>query len=97
MRRWFGRLVMLETVAQADTQLLDREESDKNATDRDRRVEGCNRRHRGHSEAGKATQEIQITEIYETEPHAEHDEARRDLHNSSCCANQRVCDRGQIE
>src|SRR5215470_7449969 len=97
MRRRFGWFGVLETFAQAVNQLLDREQSDKNATDRDRRVEGCNRRHRGHSEAGKAAQEIQIAEIDETERHAEHDEARRDLHNSSCCANQRICDRGQIE
>src|SRR5262249_22452047 len=97
MRRGVEGLGVLETVAQTVDQLFDREQSNKNATDRDRGVEGRNRSHRGHSEAGKATQEIQTTEIDETERDAEHDEPRRDLHNAPRSANQRVCYRGQIE
>src|SRR5262249_32643223 len=97
MRRRFGWFGVIETFAQAVHQLLDREQSDKNATDRDRRGEGCNRRHRGESDAGKDGQEGQIVERDEPALHAEQEEARRALHNSSCCASQRVCDRGQIE
>src|SRR6516162_354523 len=97
MRRRLGRLIVCETVAQAVDQLLDRKQSNKNPADRDRRIEGRNRRHRGHSEAGEAAQEIQPTEIDEANRDAQDDDARRDLHNSPRCANQRICDCGEIE
>src|SRR5215471_17721105 len=97
MRRRLGRLVARETVAQAVHQLLDRKQSDKNPAYRDRRIEGGNRRHRGHAEAGKAAQEIQPTEIDEAERYPEHDETRGYLHDSPRCPNQRVCDGGEIE
>src|SRR5215469_5021090 len=92
MRRRLGRLVARETVAKAVHQLLDRKQSNKNPADWDRRIEGGNRRHRGHAEAGKAAQEIQVTEIDEAERDHEHDEARGDLYNSPRCPNQCVCD-----
>src|SRR5262249_60925407 len=96
MRR-LERLIARETVAQAVDQLLDREQSDKNSADGDRRIERRNRRHRRHSKAGKAAQEIQGTEIDEEERDAEHHDARRDLNNGPSTPNKRVCDVGEIE
>src|SRR6516165_1812135 len=97
VRRPLGGLIVLETVTQSVDQLLDREQSNQDAADRNCRIEGGNRRHRRHAEAEKAAPKIQVAEIDEAKRNPEHDEARSDLYHHARGAGERVGDRSEIE
>src|SRR5712671_2881297 len=57
------RLGMIEAVAAAVDDLLDREQRDERAAERDRRVKRCDRRVGRQAEAAKPTQEIEVAKI----------------------------------
>src|SRR5712691_8920212 len=71
----FARLVgRFETVAPAVDELLDGEEGNQHAGDRDRRVERGDRRHRRHAEAAEALPEIDVAEVDHAQRHREDDQ-----------------------
>src|SRR5258708_8504315 len=76
----FARLVgRFETVAPAVDELLDGEEGNQHAGDRDRCVERGDRRHRRHAEAAEALPEIDVAEVDHAERDCEHDQAAEGL------------------
>src|SRR5215469_16901614 len=88
---------MLEAVSQAVDNLLDRKHRDQNAAYWNRRVERGNWRQRRHAEAGKATQEIEITKNDEANCYAQYDQPGEDLDCSSEFSSQAFGNRCQIE
>ena len=61
-----------KAVAPAVHHLLDGEQRDQNAAQRDGRVQARQRRHRRHAQALEAVEKVQIAEIDHAERHAEH-------------------------
>src|SRR5437016_4806446 len=91
------RFGMIEAVAQAVDDLLDREQRDEHAAERDRRVERRNRRVRGQTKAAKSAKEIEIAEIYEAAGRRQNHKARDDLDDNTSLAVHRLGERGQVE
>src|SRR5215471_1087410 len=95
-----GRLISLrviEAVAATVDDLLDREQRDEDARDRDRSVEGGDRRIGGQTEAAEPAKEIEIAKVDQAARDRQDDEARRELDDETRRAVHRFRERGQVE
>jgi hypothetical protein len=95
-----GRLRRLghsEAIAAAVDDLLDREQGDQHAGQRDRGIERRNRRIRGQPKAAEAAEEIDVAEIDQAARNSENDEARRDLDDEPRRAVHRFGESGEVE
>src|ERR1700676_63686 len=88
---------MIEAVADAVDQLLDREQPDQQPGERYRRIERGDRRPRGQPETAETPEKVDVTEPDQAKRHAEHHEADDDLDDQPWRAVQGFRDRGQIQ
>src|ERR1700686_5830206 len=88
---------MVKSIFDAVDQLLDREQADQHAGERNRGIERGNRRARRQPETAETAEVVDIAEPDQTKRDAEHDEADTDLDDQPRGAVQRVRDRGQVQ
>src|ERR1700674_1899421 len=91
------RLGMIEAVAPAVDDLLDREQGDEDSGERDRGVKRGDRRVRGQAETAEAAKEIEIAEINEAAGHRQNHKASDNLDGEASIAVHRLGEGGQIQ
>jgi hypothetical protein len=88
---------MVKPLSDAVDELLDREQGDQHARERNCRVERRDRRARWQPKTAKPSDIVDIAEPDQAERHAEDREANDDFHDQPRRAAQRLRDRSQVQ